>query len=219
MELASGRGIGETGTAMSGKQTAAKQNILNEVGKSVATLERVATDAALLSGIEDFARLVVECLRAGGKVLWCGNGGSAADAQHMAAEFVVRFTVNRPALASISLTVDTSIMTACANDFGYETVFARQVEALGRKGDVLVGMSTSGTSPTVLRALEAARALGTVTVGMTGETGGVMHGLCDLLLAAPATRTQNVQEAHLMIGHIVMGLVEQAMFPERFVAE
>ncbi len=200
-----------------------KQKILNEVGKSVATLERVATDAALLAATEEFAARIVACLRAGGKVLWCGNGGSAADAQHMAAEFVVRFTVNRPALASISLTVDTSVLTSCANDFGYETVFARQVEALGRKGDVLVGMSTSGTSPTVLLALEAARRLEMVTMGMTGEAGGAagsaMSGLCDVVLAAPSTRTQNVQEAHLMLGHIVMGLVEQTMFPERFQAE
>jgi D-sedoheptulose 7-phosphate isomerase len=120
----------------------AKQTILNEIGTSVAALQRVAADPALVAGIEDFAGRLIACLNAGGKVLWCGNGGSAADAQHMAAEFVVRFTVNRPALASISLTVDTSILTACANDFGYETVFARQVEALGRKGDVLVGMST-----------------------------------------------------------------------------
>jgi D-sedoheptulose 7-phosphate isomerase len=202
---------------MNAKHT--KQTILNEVSKSVAALERVASDAVLVAGIEDFSARLVACLEAGGKVLWCGNGGSAADAQHMAAEFVVRFTVNRPALASISLTVDTSILTACANDFGYETVFARQVEALGRKGDVLVGMSTSGTSPTVVKALEAARALGVVTIGMTGETGGVMHELCDLLLAAPTTRTQNVQEVHLMIGHIVMGLVERSMFPERFEAE
>ena len=197
-----------------------KQKILNEIGKSVATLERVATDAALLAATEEFAERMVRCLRAGGKVLWCGNGGSAADAQHMAAEFVVRFTVNRPALASLSLTVDTSVLTSCANDFGYETVFARQVEALGRKGDVLVGMSTSGTSPTVLKALEAARGLGMVTLGMTGEAGGSTMGeWCDVVLAAPSTRTQNVQEAHLMLGHIVMGLVEQAMFPEKFPAE
>jgi D-sedoheptulose 7-phosphate isomerase len=214
MELASGRGIGETGTSMSSKQT-----IVNEIETSVAALQRVAAETALLAGVENFAERLVACLQAGGKVLWCGNGGSAADAQHMAAEFVVRFTVNRPALASISLTVDTSILTACANDFGYETVFARQVEALGRKGDVLVGMSTSGTSPTVVKALEAARALGMTTIGMTGETGGVMRELCDLLLAAPTTRTQNVQEVHLMIGHIVMGLVERGMFPERFEAE
>lgn len=218
MELASRRGIGETGTAMSSKYTT-NQIILNEVSKSVASLESVATDTILIAGIEDFAGRLITCLKSGGKVLWCGNGGSAADAQHMAAEFVVRFTVNRPALASISLTVDTSILTACANDFGYETVFARQVEALGRRGDVLVGMSTSGTSPTVVKALEAARALGMLTIGMTGETGGVMRELCDLLLAAPTTRTQNVQEVHLMIGHIVMGLVEQGMFPERFEAE
>jgi phosphoheptose isomerase len=130
-----------------------QQRIHEEVSLTAAMLLEIAADEALMDEIATVAEQFIACMRSGGKVLWCGNGGSAADAQHLAAEFVVRFTVGRPALPSLALTVDTSVLTACANDFGYEQVFARQVEALGHKGDVLVGMSTSGNSPTVLCAL------------------------------------------------------------------
>jgi D-sedoheptulose 7-phosphate isomerase len=195
-----------------------QQRIHEEVSLTAAMLLEIAADEALMDEIATVAEQFIACMRGGGKVLWCGNGGSAADAQHLAAEFVVRFTVGRPALPSLSLTVDTSVLTACANDFGYEQVFARQVEALGKKGDVLVGLSTSGNSPTVLCALEAARAAGIKTVGFTGKGGGKMAGLCDTLLKVPSERTQNIQEAHILFGHIVVGLMEETLYPEKFAA-
>jgi D-sedoheptulose 7-phosphate isomerase len=192
------------------------QRITNEIGLAVATYERIATNPALVSEIAAVADLAVATLRAGNKILLCGNGGSAADAQHIAAEFVVRFTVNRPALPAIALTVDTSTLTACGNDFGFDQIFARQVQALGRPGDLLIGISTSGNSPNVLLALEAARTAGLFTVGLTGLTGGKMPLYCDHLLCAPSSRTQNIQEAHILIGHILCGLIEQSLFPEHF---
>jgi D-sedoheptulose 7-phosphate isomerase len=195
-----------------------QQRIHEEVSLTAAMLLEIAADAALMDEIATVADQFIACMRSGGKVLWCGNGGSAADAQHLAAEFVVRFTVGRPALPSLALTVDTSVLTACANDFGYEQVFARQVEALGRKGDVLVGMSTSGNSPTVLCALETARNAGLATIGFTGASGGKMAGLCDTLLRVPSERTQNIQEAHILFGHIVVGLMEETLYPEKFAA-
>ena len=169
-------------------------------------------DQALRAAVARAAELCVACLRAGGKVLFAGNGGSAADAQHMAGEFVSRFAFDRPGLAAVALTTDTSILTAIGNDYGYEKLFARQVQALGRAGDVFVAYSTSGRSPNILRALEAARAGGVTTVGMTGNRGGPMADLCDLLLAVPSANTPKIQEGHLVLGHILCGLVERAMF-------
>jgi D-sedoheptulose 7-phosphate isomerase len=192
------------------------QRIRNEVGLAVATYERIATNPALITAIATAADRAIVTLRAGNKILLCGNGGSAADAQHIAAEFVVRFTVNRPALPAIALTVDTSALTACGNDFGFDQIFARQVQALGRPGDLLIGISTSGHSPNVLQALETARTAGLFTVGLTGLTGGKMPPYCDHLLCAPSTRTQNIQEAHILIGHILCGLIEESLFPEHF---
>ena len=196
-----------------------RQKIVNEIALTRDAVERVRTNTPLLAELERAATRSAEALSRGGKILWCGNGGSAADSQHLAAEFVVRFTVNRPGLASLALTVDTSVLTACSNDFGYETVFARQVEALGREGDVLIAISTSGNSASVLLAVEAARARSITTIAMTGESGGRMRGTCDLHLAAPSDRTQNIQECHIMMGHILCGLVEQELFPEKFAGE
>lgn len=193
-----------------------EERVRREVELAAELLRRVTEDAELVREIATVAEQFVACLRGGGKVLWCGNGGSAADAQHLAAEFVVRFTVDRPALASLALSVDTSVLTACANDFGYEHVFARQVEALGRRGDVLVGISTSGNSPNVVCALQAARAKAMVTVGFTGASGGKMSELCDTILRVPSNRTQNIQEAHILFGHIIVGLMEETLFPENF---
>ena len=169
-------------------------------------------DTALKASLAAAASAVVDSLKAGGKVLFAGNGGSAADAQHMAGEFVSRFMFDRPGLAAVALTTDSSILTAIGNDYGYEKLFERQVQALGRAGDVLVVYSTSGRSPNVLRALEAARALGVRTIGMTGNRGGPMHDLCDFVLATPSDSTPKIQEGHLVMGHILCGLVERAMF-------
>ncbi|MEN8151719.1 MAG: D-sedoheptulose 7-phosphate isomerase [Planctomycetota bacterium] len=175
--------------------------------------EHAAVIAALESKvdvIEAAAAAVVKCLEDGGKVLWMGNGGSAADAQHMAAEIVGRFVKERPGLPSIALTVDTSILTAVGNDYGYDEVFARQVRALGDPGDVVVAISTSGNSPNVLKALEAARDLGMVSVGLTGEGGGKMVDAVDVLIDVPATMTARIQEAHLVIEHTICEAVDEA---------
>jgi len=190
--------------------------IRDEIALTSKLLASIAADDALVAAIASVAQQFVACLLAGGKVLWCGNGGSAADAQHLAAEFVVRFTVDRPALASLALTVDTSALTACANDYGYDHVFGRQVMALGNPGDALVGISTSGNSTSVVNALLAARGKGITTIGMTGSTGGKMAAVCDTLLRVPSDRTQNIQEAHILFGHIIVGLMEQTLFPEKF---
>lgn len=153
-------------------------------------------------------------LAAGGKILLAGNGGSAADAQHVAGELVGRFAFDRPGLPAVALTVDTSILTAVANDYGYEAVFARQVQALGAAGDVFIGYSTSGRSPNILRALAEARARGLVTIGLCGADGGAMTALCDHLLAVPSRATPRIQEAHLLLGHVLCELVERAAFPQ-----
>lgn len=162
--------------------------------------------------VAEAATAVTGALRAGNKVLLCGNGGSAADAQHVAAELAGRLRLERGGLPAIALTVNSSIMTALANDYGYEMVFARQVEALGCEGDVLVGISTSGRSPNVVKALEAARAGGVVTVGLTGRDAGKMRDLCDHLIAVPTDDTQRIQEIHIAAGHAICEIVETELF-------
>ena len=157
------------------------------------------------------AEAMTTSLRTGGKILWCGNGGSAADAQHLAAEIVGRFRRNRRGWPSIALTTDTSVLTAVANDFGYDTVFSRQVEALAEPGDVLVGISTSGNSRNVVAALESARAQGVVTVAFTGAGGGKMAELADFLFAVPSRDTARIQETHILAGHMLCDWVELAL--------
>lgn len=160
------------------------------------------------------ADAVVGSLRQGGKLMVCGNGGSAGDAQHIAGEFVSRLMYDRAPLAAIALTTDTSVITATGNDYGYQHVFERQVLGLGRDGDVLLGISTSGTSPNVLRAFAAAQAKGVACLGLTGANGGPMRDLCGaLLLEAPSSRTAIVQQIHITAAHVVCALVERAMFP------
>jgi D-sedoheptulose 7-phosphate isomerase len=145
--------------------------------------------------------------------LFCGNGGSAADAQHWAGELVSRFNYDRPGLAAIALTTDTSILTAIGNDYGYERLFARQVEALGVTGDVLIAISTSGNSPNIVAALEAARVRGITSIGFTGEAGGKMAALCDICLRIPSSSTPRIQEGHEVLGHAICGMIEAAIFP------
>ena len=156
-------------------------------------------------------RRLAEALKAGGKVLVFGNGGSAADAQHLAAELVARYAKDRPAWAAIALTTDTSVLTAVANDFGYDAVFRRQVEALGRPGDVAVGISTSGRSPSVVQAIAKAREMGLVTVGMTGNGGGALAGLVDYLIDVPHPATPRIQEVHALAVHVICAIVEEAI--------
>lgn len=184
-----------------------------EIDRSRETLSAMSADAELQAMVAAVAQACVQALRRGGKVLFCGNGGSAADAQHLAGEFVSRFHFDRSPLAAVALTTDTSVLTAIGNDYGYELVFERQVRGLGRPGDVLVGISTSGRSPNVLRALKAARETGLVTVGMTGNQREAIEGLCDLCIRVPSRETPKIQEGHIVLGHTLCGLVEAMMFP------
>jgi D-sedoheptulose 7-phosphate isomerase len=165
----------------------------------------------LLALIASLAARIAQALQAGGKVILFGNGGSAADAQHIAAEFVVRLREHRRPMAAIALTVNTSVLTAAANDYGYEHVFARQVEALARPGDVLIALSTSGASPNVLLGAEAGRACGAWVAALTGETGGGLRKRSDLIINVPSQDTQRIQEAHITVGHILCALVEKQL--------
>ena len=183
------------------------------LSEAAATIAAMADDRALCQAAAQAAELVVASLRSGGKVMVCGNGGSAADAQHWAAELVGRFDRDRPGLAAIALTADSSILTAVANDYGFDRAFSRQVEALGRPGDVLFALSTSGRSPNILAALAAARAARIAAVGFTGSAGGEMPSLCDICLRVPSRVTARIQEGHEVLGHAICAMVEAAMFP------
>ncbi len=167
-----------------------------------------------VSRIESVARSMADVLRRGGKLLFCGNGGSAADAQHLAAEFVNRFQQDRRALAAIALTTDTSVLTSIGNDLGFEQVFSRQVEALARPGDLLVALSTSGNSPNVLRAVEAARRLGLATIGFAGGDGGALAANVDEAFVVPSRETPRIQETHITLGHALCALVEELLAAE-----
>jgi len=160
------------------------------------------------------AETVAHGLRNGRKLLLFGNGGSAADAQHLAAEMVGRFGPDRAPLAAISLSTDTSILTAVGNDYGYDKIFARQIEALGQAGDTAIGISTSGNSPNVLAALDAARSKGLFTIGLTGETGGQMNDRAEVLFRVPSRVTARIQETHILLGHIICELIDRELFPE-----
>ena len=186
--------------------------ILEKLANSVATLQRVMADTALLDSVAKAAEATAKAMLAGRKLMIAGNGGSAADSQHLAAEFVSRLTADRAAMRAIALTTDSSALTAIGNDYGYEKVFERQVEALGQAGDVFLAISTSGNSPNVLRALTLGRSLGVVTIGFSGNGGGRMRPLCDYNIVIPSTITENIQEAHLALEHIYCGLVERAHF-------
>lgn len=177
-------------------------------------LQLMTQDAALLSAIVQVAGICVKAVSDGRKILFAGNGGSAADAQHLAAELVSRYAYDRPGLPAFALTTDTSALTAIGNDYGYEHLFARQLEAVGTAGDVFFGISTSGRSANVLKALATARAKGIVTVGMTGRAGGQMPGRCDYLLRVPSDSTPRIQEGHIVIGHAICQIIEAQLFPK-----
>jgi D-sedoheptulose 7-phosphate isomerase len=176
----------------------------------------VAKNFEALTQLEDVVQratdTVTGALKAGNKIMFCGNGGSAADAQPLAAELVGRYQSDRAALAALALTVDTSALTAIANDYSFDEVFARQLRGLGRAGDVLIGISTSGNSKNVLRAIEAAREIGVATIGLTGQSGGQMRQLCDICICVPSGRTSHIQEMHIAIGHVICGEVERRLF-------
>ena len=179
--------------------------------QSLAALERASSDAALLTTARAVAAAIIAALRSGNKLLIIGNGGSAADAQHIAAEIVGRYKQDRAAWAAIALTTDTSALTSIANDYGFEQVFARQIEGLGRRDDVLLALSTSGRSPNILAALHLARERGLVTVGFTGSKGETLRALCDHLLVAPTDDTPVVQQIYLAVAHGICDEIEQSM--------
>lgn len=177
------------------------------IREHIEVMEKLLADCS--GDIRQFACLCREALQEGNTIFFCGNGGSAADSQHIAAEFVGRFVKERRGLPALALTTDTSILTAVGNDYGFEQVFSRQVEALMRPGDVLVGITTSGNSPNVVQAVLKAKALGAKTVGMTGFSGGTLAELCDVCLRVPATVTARIQEAHILAGHIVCEIIDE----------
>jgi len=181
---------------------------------SIAAKERLLQDAELLSTVAKVSELLVNAFQKGNKVLLFGNGGSAADAQHIAAEFVGRFAFDRPALPALALNVNTSCITAIGNDYGFDLVFSRQIEALAREGDVAIGISTSGNSPNVIRGMEAARKMGVHTVGLTGSSGKALKDAVDHCICVPSTETPRIQECHILIGHVISELAEQTIFHE-----
>lgn len=182
-------------------------DIAAEFNESITVKQQVIEQH--LSTINDIANLLIKSLRAGHKVLFFGNGGSAADSQHIAGELVGKFRRVRKAMPAIALTTDTSILTSIGNDFGYDYIFARQVEALGQPGDVAIGISTSGNSPNVLRALQVARDMDMASVGFTGQSGGQMEDCVDICFNAPSSSTPRIQEVHITAGHIICELVER----------
>ena len=189
-------------------------DIRSLIQASIDTKQLVLKDETLLATIQQVADACVEAFRNDKKVLFCGNGGSAADAQHISAELSGRFYTDREPLYSEALHVNSSYMTAVANDYSYDVVYSRMVKACGRKGDVLVGITTSGNSKNILQAMETAKAQGMITVGMTGASGGKMNDVCDFMLRVPSGDTPRIQESHILIGHIICQLIEENIFPK-----
>ncbi len=192
-----------------------KHVVQKQLAQSIATMQAVLADQSISDTIVTIAQLTAQAIKSGNKLLVAGNGGSAADAQHLVAEFVVRLSENRAALRAIALTTDSSILTACANDFGFDQVFARQIEALGQPGDVFIGISTSGNSPNILNALHQARKQDITTIGFSGSGGGKMRDLCDYNVIIPSTVTMNIQESHLALEHIFCMLIECYLFEKK----
>jgi len=189
-----------------------EQSVLDYFRRSRETLERAAGEPEFMAAILAIADQITRVLRQGGKVMLAGNGGSAADAQHIAAELVGRFVIDRAPLAAIALTTDTSALTAIGNDYSFDHIFERQLRGLGRRGDVFVAISTSGHSRNILAALKAARELGIATIGFTGAKGAQMHPLCDLTLIAPSDETALIQQIHITAAHAICGLVERDLY-------
>jgi D-sedoheptulose 7-phosphate isomerase len=184
-----------------------------EIANTIAVYRRFQQDSGLIAQLHHAGEACARALEEGHKILLAGNGGSAADAQHIAAEFVGRMTIDRSPLPAIALTTDTSVLTATGNDYGFEHVFVRQIQALGNEGDVFIGITTSGGSPNIIRAMQAARQKGLVTIALTGERPTPLSELADFLLQVPSARTQNIQEVHIMMGHTMCSLAERSFLP------
>lgn len=196
------------------KATNFEPRVRRSIQASIAVKQLLLNDSAMVSDMARVSEILVDAFRKGNKPLLFGNGGSAADAQHIAAEFVGRFAFDRPPLPALALSVNTSAVTAIGNDYGFDLLFARQVEALGRPGDVAIGISTSGNSPNVLQGISVAKKLGLHTVALTGASGGKLKGAADFCLCAPSNETPRIQECHILIGHIISELVEGTIFHE-----
>lgn len=187
--------------------------VTRSIAASIATKQQILDNPELLAAIRRIADVMIDALQHGRRILWCGNGGSAADAQHLAAELSGRFYYDRPPLNSEALHCNTSYLTAVANDYGYELIYSRMINGSCQAGDVLVGLSTSGNSKNIVNAFRKAKELGVITVALTGETGGEMKALADYLLNVPSTDTPRIQESHIMLGHIICEIVEARLFP------
>lgn len=183
--------------------------IKSQILRSIEATQTILEDVVFLDKIKKIAEMIVECYKNNGKVLFAGNGGSASDCEHLACELVSKMNLDRQALNAISLTTNTSILTAISNDFGFENVFSRQIEALGVSGDIFIAISTSGNSKNIIKTLEQAKKQGLVTVGFTGESICLMDNLCDVLLKVPSNCTPTIQEVHILLGHIICGIVEE----------
>lgn len=189
-----------------------KDFIAMKISESIAVKTALSKDSILLSQIEKAAERIIETFKNSGKVLFCGNGGSAADAQHLAAEFSGRFYLDRDPLFAEALHVNTSYLTAVANDYSYDEVYARLLNAKGRNGDILIGISTSGNSKNIIRAFEECRKKNVITIALTGKNGGAMKEVADILITVPSQDTPRIQEAHILIGHIICEIVERELF-------
>lgn len=187
--------------------------IKHAIEASIATKQQILNNPALLGSIQEVAKVMIDALREGKRILWCGNGGSAADAQHLAAELSGRFYYDRPPLNSEAMHCNTSYLTAVANDYGYDLIYSRMIDGACHPGDVLVGISTSGNSKNICNAFRKAKELGVITVAMTGASGGEMKEMADYLLNVPSTDTPRIQESHIMLGHIICEIVEAQLFP------
>lgn len=189
--------------------------IKSKIEASINLKSILLSNNEILNTVNAIVSIIVATYKNGGKVLWCGNGGSAADSQHLAAELSGRFYYDRPPLFSEALHVNTSYITAVANDYSYDIIYSRLVEAMGKKGDVLIGLSTSGNSENVIKAFEKANTMGITTVAFTGQSGGKMKGLTNYLVNIPSTDTPRIQECHMLLGHTICELVEIGLFPKK----
>ncbi len=189
--------------------------IQSRIQDSISLKSTLLNDTNILNTVDSLVNDIVASYRQDGKVLWCGNGGSAADAQHLSAELSGGFYYDRPPLFSEALHVNTSYTTAVANDYSYDIIYSRLVQAMGKKGDVLIGLSTSGNSKNVIKAIEQANSMGMITVGFTGQTGGDMKNICQYLVNIPSINTPRIQECHMLLGHTICEMVEIALFPKK----
>jgi len=189
-------------------------SIISQIKASISVKEKIVQDVNLINEIQLASNVIIASYNQGNKTMLAGNGGSAGDAQHIAGEFVSRFNFERPGIPSIALTTDTSILTAIGNDYGFHRIFARQVQAQGKIGDVFIGISTSGNSVNLIEAFKTCKEMGINTIGLTGQTGGKMADFCDICLKVPSIETPRIQESHILIGHILCHLVEESLFKQ-----